>query len=81
MIRSKALNPQNVSSIYQPYPLGLGYAVLSAKNFIGKEVFAVILPEELLLDRSSLRKMTEKYEESPVNIISSTIIEPINCDK
>ena len=42
--------PQHVSviSVRQPQPLGLGHAVLCAKNIIGDEDFAVLLPDVLV---------------------------------
>ena len=35
-------------SIIQPEPLGLGHAVLMAKDFVGQEPFVVLLPDEVL---------------------------------
>ena len=42
--------PQHVSviSVRQPQPLGLGHAVLCAKDIIGDEDFAVLLPDVLV---------------------------------
>ena len=44
--------PEGVSivSVRQPKPLGLGHAVLSAKDVIGNEPFAVLLPDVLIKD-------------------------------
>lgn len=44
--------PSNVSivSVRQPQPLGLGHAVLCAKDIIGDEAFAVLLPDVLVKD-------------------------------
>lgn len=36
------------ASVIQPEPLGLGHAVLMAKEFVGDEPFVVILPDEVL---------------------------------
>ena len=35
-------------SIIQPEPLGLGHAVLMAKDFVGQDPFVVLLPDEVL---------------------------------
>ena len=45
-----AILPPNVSviSVRQPQPLGLGHAVLCAKDIIGSEDFAVLLPDVLV---------------------------------
>lgn len=42
--------PKHISviSVRQPQPLGLGHAVLCAKDIIGKEPFAVLLPDVLV---------------------------------
>ena len=42
----------SVVSIRQPQPLGLGHAVLCAKSIVGKEDFAVLLPDVLVKDKS-----------------------------
>nr|WP_174507012.1 UTP--glucose-1-phosphate uridylyltransferase GalU [Acinetobacter sp. Marseille-Q1620] len=61
--------PSNVSivSVRQPQPLGLGHAVLCAKNVIGNEPFAVLLPDVLVKDisgQNDLGKMIQRYEAS-----------------
>jgi len=38
------------TSVRQPEPLGLGHAVLMARDAVGDEPFAVLLPDELLRD-------------------------------
>lgn len=38
-----------ISSVRQQAPLGLGHAVLCAKELVGNEPFAVILPDDLVL--------------------------------
>jgi len=51
-----------VISVMQKEPLGLGHAVLCAKDIIGDEPFAVILPDELLISKPScLKKMLDNY--------------------
>lgn len=47
----------------QPMPLGLGHAVWCAREFIGDEPFAVVLPDDFILaQRSCLLQMMESYE-------------------
>ena len=38
----------DVCYIRQKEQLGLGHAILTAKNFIGKEPFAVLLPDDII---------------------------------
>ncbi|AMW77526.1 UTP--glucose-1-phosphate uridylyltransferase [Acinetobacter sp. TGL-Y2] len=42
----------SVISVRQPQPLGLGHAVLCAKDIIGNDAFAVLLPDVLVKDHS-----------------------------
>ncbi|WP_173912028.1 UTP--glucose-1-phosphate uridylyltransferase GalU [Acinetobacter sp. Marseille-Q1618] len=61
--------PKNVSvvSVRQPQPLGLGHAVLCAKNIVGNEAFAVLLPDVLVKDtddKNDLSLMIQRFEAS-----------------
>jgi UTP--glucose-1-phosphate uridylyltransferase len=48
-----------VSLVYQDEPRGLGHAVGCARDAIGDQPFAVMLPDELMGDSSLLIQMTE----------------------
>lgn len=61
--------PKNVSvvSVRQPQPLGLGHAVLCAKDIVGDEPFAVLLPDVLVKDtdtQNDLLLMIQRFETS-----------------
>ena len=61
--------PKNVSvmSVRQSQPLGLGHAVLCAKDIIGDEDFAVLLPDVLVKSTSAtndLARMIQRFEQS-----------------
>ncbi|MDM1765534.1 MULTISPECIES: UTP--glucose-1-phosphate uridylyltransferase GalU [unclassified Acinetobacter] len=61
--------PKNVSvvSVRQPQPLGLGHAVLCAKDIVGDEAFAVLLPDVLVKDtdtQNDLSLMIQRFEAS-----------------
>lgn len=61
--------PKNVSvvSVRQPQPLGLGHAVLCAKDIVGNEDFAVLLPDVLVKDtddKNDLSLMIQRFEAS-----------------
>jgi UTP--glucose-1-phosphate uridylyltransferase len=62
----EALPPSgSVSFTRQQNPLGLGHAVWCARHFIGNEPFAVLLPDELLVDQPGcLERMVTAYEET-----------------
>ena len=53
----------NVAYVRQGEPLGLGHAVLTAKNLIGQESFAVILGDDVIDAKPpALRQMIDVYE-------------------
>ncbi|WP_151760326.1 UTP--glucose-1-phosphate uridylyltransferase GalU [Acinetobacter junii] len=61
--------PQHISviSVRQPQPLGLGHAVLCAKDIVGDEAFAVLLPDVLVKDHAAendLSLMIQRFLES-----------------
>ncbi|MFX4558815.1 UTP--glucose-1-phosphate uridylyltransferase, partial [Acinetobacter baumannii] len=43
----------SIVSIRQPQPLGLGHAVLCAKDIVGDDDFAVLLPDVLVKNESN----------------------------
>lgn len=65
--------PPGISCSYltQPSPLGLGHAVLCAKDLVGDEPFAVLLADDLIdcSKKSCLQQMVDAYQK-----IQSTII-------
>lgn len=74
--------PENVSivSVRQSQPLGLGHAVLCAKQIVGDEPFAVLLPDVLVKSsaiESDLAKMISRYE---VSNISQIMVESVSDD-
>jgi len=57
----------SVESVRQPQPLGLGHAVLCAKDIVGDEAFAVLLPDVLVKNQTSdndLSLMIQRFEQS-----------------
>ena len=57
----------SVVSVRQPQPLGLGHAVLCAKDIVGHEAFAVLLPDVLVKNQScdnDLSLMIQRFEQS-----------------
>jgi len=60
----------NVSFAVQAEPLGLGHAVLCARERIGDEAFAVLLPDELFGGSSLLRALIATYERFDASVIA-----------
>ncbi|MHB1021665.1 MAG: UTP--glucose-1-phosphate uridylyltransferase GalU [Acidobacteriaceae bacterium] len=73
---------QRVSSIAkitytrQKEALGLGHAVLQAKELVGDEPFAVILPDDIVDAKiPCLKQMVEAFEEVQSSILGSEVVE------
>ncbi len=70
-IRSELPEPGQISYTRQQYPLGLGHAVWCAREIIGNEPFALLLPDMLVKsDPPCLKTMMNSYSETGGNIIS-----------
>src|ERR1700723_3372817 len=60
----------------QPEPLGLGHAVLMAKELVGDEPFAVLLPDDIVdATVPCMKQMVEAFYETQSSILASEIIE------
>lgn len=58
--------------VRQDKPLGLGHAVWCARNLVGNEPFAVILPDDTVLsDETCLKQMMGGYDKMGGNLIAS----------
>jgi len=65
--------PKGVDCIYvrQPHALGLGHAVLCARQVIGNHPFAVLLADDLIdAPRPCLQQMLSVYEETQASVIA-----------
>jgi UTP--glucose-1-phosphate uridylyltransferase len=55
----------------QQEPLGLGHAVLCAKDLVGDEPFAVLLPDDIILGRTPcLKQMVDVFDETQGNVVA-----------
>lgn len=64
--------PNSTSCVYirQPEALGLGHAVLCAKQVVGNDPFAVILADDLIRSEPGvLRQMTDLYDRHQCSVI------------
>jgi UTP--glucose-1-phosphate uridylyltransferase len=61
-----------IVSVRQQQPLGLGHAVWCARDIVGDEPFAVLLPDELMYGRPNcLAQMVEAYETVGGNLVAA----------
>lgn len=55
----------------QPKPLGLGHAIWCAKKLIGDDPFAILLPDDLVLNKQGcLSQMIDVYNEKGGNVVA-----------
>src|SRR6476469_7287303 len=72
-----ALAPSNaefgeVTTVRQQKPLGLGHAVWCARDIIGDEPFAVLLPDDLMAGTpGALKQMVEAWEKVGGNLLAT----------
>lgn len=60
----------------QPEPLGLGHAVLMAKEIVGDEPFAVLLPDDIVdATTPCLKQMVEAFDQTQSSILGSEVVE------
>jgi UTP--glucose-1-phosphate uridylyltransferase len=73
-VRRDLGKPGEMSFIRQMAPLGLGHAVWCAREVIGDEPFAVMLPDMLMAaDRAALAQAVDAYDKVGGNVV---VVEP-----
>ncbi|MGY8813365.1 MAG: UTP--glucose-1-phosphate uridylyltransferase GalU [Gammaproteobacteria bacterium] len=77
--------PSGIQCFYvdQPQALGLGHAVLCARELVGNEPFAVVLPDDMIDDnsRGCLSQMVNLYQQYKTSIVAVENIDPLETDK
>lgn len=65
-----------IITVRQSDPLGLGHAVLQAKEVVGNEPFAVILPDDIVDSKAGcMKQMVEAFEQTQSSILGSEVVE------
>lgn len=70
---ARSIAPDDMICTYvrQPRALGLGHAVLCAKELVGQEAFAVLLADDLMVGHPSITKqMVQQYSEWRASILA-----------
>jgi UTP--glucose-1-phosphate uridylyltransferase len=70
----QSVKPEDMECFFvrQPKTLGLGHAVLCAEKIVGNEAFAVLLADDLMIDKVPvLSQMTALYEQYGHSIIAT----------
>jgi UTP--glucose-1-phosphate uridylyltransferase len=74
--------PGTTSFTRQQVPLGLGHAVWCARDLVGDEPFALLLPDMIMqAEEGCLKKMVALYEETGHNIIGVQECDPAETNK
>ena len=74
--------PGQTSFTRQQVPLGLGHAVWCARDLVGDEPFALLLPDMIMqADKSYLKAMVDLYAETGNNIIAVQECDPAETHK
>ncbi|MEG2625151.1 MAG: UTP--glucose-1-phosphate uridylyltransferase GalU [Christensenella sp.] len=72
----------NMMYIRQKEPLGLGHAILVAKDFIGDEPFAVILGDDVVKgEKPALMQLMRAYEECGSTVLGVQRVDEKDTDK
>ncbi len=72
ILESTRTVPGSVVSVRQQEPLGLGHAVWCARDIVGDEPFAVLLPDEVMVGRPNcLKQMVEAYASTGGNLVAA----------
>ena len=80
----QALQPQpgTTSFTRQQVPLGLGHAVWCARELVGDEPFALLLPDMVMQSKKGcLKEMVELYEQTGGNVIAVQECDPEEAHK
>jgi len=64
-------NLAQLAYVRQKEQLGLGHAILMAKDLIGHEPFAVLLPDDVVIgDRPSIGQLIHAYEQTHASVVA-----------
>ncbi len=70
LLEPTRMPPGSIASVRQQEPLGLGHAVWCAREIVGDEPFAVLLPDDLMVGKPGcVAQMVEAYNKVGGNIV------------
>ncbi|WP_414696236.1 UTP--glucose-1-phosphate uridylyltransferase [Parasphingorhabdus sp.] len=70
ILEGTRLSPGNSVFVRQQEPLGLGHAIWCARDIIGDEPFAILLPDEFMVGSPGcMKQMVQAYEQLGGNIV------------
>ncbi|MDF0489882.1 UTP--glucose-1-phosphate uridylyltransferase GalU [Sphingomonas sp. H39-1-10] len=82
VVESIRMKPGSPVYVRQQEPLGLGHAVWCARDIVGDEPFAVLLPDELMAGTPGfMKQMVEAYQTVGGNIVGALEVAPSETHK
>jgi UTP--glucose-1-phosphate uridylyltransferase len=82
LIENIRMKPGSPVYVRQQEPLGLGHAVWCAREIIGDEPFAVLLPDELMVGKPGfMKQMVDAYAQVGGNVIGALEVPDSETDK
>lgn len=71
IVEQSELPSGDLQFVRQRDPLGLGHAVWCARHLVGREPFAILLPDDVVLAKTPcLKQMVEAYEQTGGNLVA-----------
>lgn len=77
-------NMVNVVSVRQKTPKGLGHAIFCARSFVGDEPFAVLLGDDIVVNRNgkgAIRQLMDVYEDTGHSVVGVQPVADENISK
>lgn len=69
-------------AVRQQNPLGLGHAIWCARNFIGDDPFAILLPDDIVKsNRSCIAQLADIYRQTGGNVVAVNEVEKEKTDR
>jgi len=82
VVESIRMKPGSPVYVRQQEPLGLGHAVWCAREIVGDEPFAVLLPDELMAGTPGfMKQMVEAYQTVGGNVVGALEVAPSETHK
>ena len=79
LVRNSNLKPGSVKQALQKKPLGLGHAVLSARECVGAQPFAVLLTDDMIIaNPPCLKQMSDAFADTGGSIVA---VETVDADQ
>jgi len=70
-VQDSDITEGKLKTVQQPEALGLGHAIWCARELVGDEPFAILLPDDVVLaDKGCMAQMVEIYNETGGNLVS-----------